>query len=71
MKKEMNDMTLLELLDKYQNDKLLFRNYSNNEYMRNISNNDEVSRKRHETIYEELRQNTLITASFIPEKLLK
>ncbi|ASA22709.1 hypothetical protein [Paenibacillus donghaensis] len=71
IEKEMNDMTLLELLNKYQNDKLVFRDYGANEYMKNCDFDDEVALKRHARIYEELRQEILITASFIAEKLLK
>lgn len=68
--KDMNEMTLPDLLEKYQNDKMEFRNYGTNYYFKDYGK-DEVTRKRHENAYEELRQNVLITASYIAEKLLK
>jgi retron-type reverse transcriptase len=69
--KHITEMTLVELLELYQNQKKKFYNYRENVFMINVDEKDEVTRKRHFKEYEELQQDFMNTACFIAEKLLK
>ncbi|MEK3658872.1 hypothetical protein NSQ29_04880 [Paenibacillus sp. FSL F4-0236] len=70
-KKHITDMTLLELLNKYQKEKEEFKQYADKTFMKDVDEKDEVTKKRYIKIYDEYREEIMNTACFIAEKLLK
>ncbi|OPH61817.1 hypothetical protein BC351_00830 [Paenibacillus ferrarius] len=69
--KNRSEMTLLELLELYQNEKKAFEKYREDTFMKDVDEKDEVTRKRHFKEYEELQLEVMNIACFIAEKLLK
>ncbi|MEK4352361.1 hypothetical protein MKX41_16025 [Paenibacillus sp. FSL R5-0475] len=55
-KKHITDMTLLELLNKYQKEKEEFKQYADKTFMKDVDEKDEVTKKRYIKIYDDIEK---------------